>query len=134
MISLDDACALDAADPLAGFRNHFLLPEGLIYLDGNSLGPLPRTTPARLADTIEVEWGERLIASWNESGWLDAPLRVGGKIAQLIGAGADEVVACDSTSLNLFKLVMAAAETRSGAILAEADNFPTDAHIARRAA
>jgi kynureninase len=134
MMTFDDACALDAADPLAGFRDRFRIPEGLIYLDGNSLGALPRTTPDRLASTIEREWGTGLIASWNEAGWLDSPLRVGAKIARLIGASADEVVACDSTSLNLFKLVMAAAGTRPGAIVAEADNFPTDAHIARRAA
>jgi kynureninase len=134
MISLHEIGALDAADPLAPFRDRFRIPEGMIYLDGNSLGSLPRATPDRLARTIEREWGDGLVASWNDTRWLDAPTRIGGKIARLIGAAADEVVACDSTSLNLFKLVMAAAAARPGAIVAEADNFPSDVYVAGRVA
>ena len=125
---------LDASDPLGAFRDRFHLPEGMTYLDGNSLGALPRMTPDRLTRTIEREWGEGLVASWNDPAWLDAPQRIGDKIARLIGAADGEIVACDSTSINLFKLVMAAAEARPGAIIAEMDNFPTDAYIAGRAA
>ena len=84
----DDARALDAADPLARFRDRFVLPEGVIYLDGNSLGALPVATPGIVADLTTRQWGDRLIRSWNE-GWIDAPARIGGKIAALIGAGAD---------------------------------------------
>ena len=126
----DDAQALDAADPLASFRDRFALPRGVIYLDGNSLGALPHHTPAALADTAERQWGERLIRSWNE-GWIDAPRRIGGKIARLIGAGEHEVIVGDSTSANLFKLLVAALRldpTRTE-ILSETGNFPTDLHI-----
>lgn len=134
MISHDDVRDWDAKDPLAPFRDRFALPEGLIYLDGNSLGALPRQTAARLRDVVEQEWGERLIRSWNDADWVNAPRRVGAKIARLIGADEDEVVVADSTSVCLFKLLMAAGETRHGAILAEDDNFPTDAHVAGRVA
>ena len=133
-MTLDEARAWDAADPLNGFRGRFALPEGVIYLDGNSLGPLPRATTARMREVVEREWGQGLIRSWNEAGWVEAPRRVGAKIARLIGAGEDEIVAADSTSVCLFKLVMAAAALRPGAILAERDNFPTDAYVAERAA
>ena len=87
-MTLEHARALDAADPLRPFRDRFALPEGVIYLDGNSLGPLPRATVPALSDMIERQWGERLIRSWNE-GWIDAPQRIGGKIARLIGAKAE---------------------------------------------
>lgn len=99
---------LDAADPLAPFRARFDLPPGVIYLDGNSLGALPSATRARLADAVAREWGRDLIRSWNTAGWIDAPSRVGAKIARLIGAHEDEVVAADSTSVNLFKVLAAA--------------------------
>ena len=99
------AADFDAADPLAGFRERFTLPEGVIYLDGNSLGALPKATPARLQAVIEGEWGAGLIRSWNDAGWFDMAGRVGGKIAPLIGAQPPEVIACDSTSVNLFKLI-----------------------------
>ncbi|WP_010162804.1 kynureninase [Sphingomonas sp. PAMC 26617] len=131
----NEARARDAADPLRGYRDAFHLPEGVIYLDGNSLGPLPRSTPAALADIAERQWGERLIRSWNE-GWIEAPRRVGGKIAKLIGAAEDEVIVADSTSVNLFKLLVAAlrhAAPRT-TILSETGNFPTDLHIAEGAA
>ena len=130
----DEARARDAADPLRKYRDAFTLPEGVIYLDGNSLGPLPRATPAVLADIAERQWGDRLIRSWNE-GWIEAPRRVGAKIARLIGAAEDEVIVADSTSVNLFKLLVAAlrhAAPRT-TILSETGNFPTDLHIAEGA-
>ena len=130
----DDARALDAADPLASFRDRFDLPEGVIYLDGNSLGALPHATPAAMADATRRQWGERLIRSWNE-GWIDAPVRLGGKIAPLIGAAADEVIVGDSTSANLFKALVAALriDPARGVVLSEAGNFPTDLHVAEGA-
>lgn len=130
-MTLDEARARDAADPLRGFRDRFALPEGVIYLDGNSLGALPRATPTRVADVTTRQWGERLIRSWNE-GWIDAPSRIGDKIARLIGAGPGEVAVTDSTSVNLFKLLSAAVrrDPKRRVILSEAGNFPTDLHIA----
>ena len=124
----EEAQALDAADPLARFADAFALPEGVIYLDGNSLGPPPLSAQARLAEAARAEWGEGLIRSWNTAGWIDAPLRVGGKIARLIGAGPHEVAVADSTSVNLFKLAAGALSLRSGrtTILSETGNFPTD--------
>jgi kynureninase len=129
-----EAKARDAADPLRHYRDAFQLPDGVIYLDGNSLGPLPRTTPAALADMAERQWGDRLIRSWNE-GWIEAPRHVGAKIARLIGAAEDEVIVADSTSVNLFKLLVAALRhaTPRGTILSETGNFPTDLHIAEGA-
>ncbi|HEY2356579.1 MAG TPA: kynureninase, partial [Phenylobacterium sp.] len=99
----EDAQSLDAADPLGRFRAAFALPPGLIYLDGNSLGPPPLAAQERVAGTLRDEWGEGLVRSWNAAGWIDAPLRVGSKIARLIGADPGEVVVADSTSVNLFK-------------------------------
>ncbi|MEO6153832.1 MAG: kynureninase [Croceibacterium sp.] len=130
---LPDCEALDAADPLARFRDRFVLPEGVTYLDGNSLGALPRATSARLAAVVEQEWGEGLIRSWNAAGWIDAPHRVGAKIARLIGAAEDEVVVADSTSVNIYKLLCAAlaADPRRTVLLTEPDNFPTDLYIAQ---
>jgi len=123
--------ALDAADPLASARARFLLPEGLIYLDGNSLGPLPAATPALLADVVAQEWGQGLIRSWNDAGWIDLPVALGATIAPIIGAEADAVVACDSVSINLFKLASAALAMQPGrrTILMEAEDFPTDAYV-----
>ncbi len=131
----DEARALDAADPLRSFRERFALPEGVVYLDGNSLGALPRATQPLVADLIERQWGDRLIRSWNE-GWIDAPQRIGDKIARLIGAAPGDVVACDSTSANLFKLIVAALRHRPGRtnIVSELGNFPTDLHMAEGAA
>ena len=126
-----DAEALDATDPLARYREAFDLPDGLIYLDGNSLGPLPRATAQRLDEAVRAEWGQGLITSWNAAGWIDAPQRVGAKIAGLIGAKANEVVVADSTSINLFKLAAGALSLRPGCrtILTEAGNFPTDIYV-----
>ena len=135
-----DALALDAQDPLAPLREQFVLPEGVIYLDGNSLGVLPRSTAARVQQVVTEEWGVGLIRSWNSAGWMALPQRVGDKIARLVGAGAGEVVVADSTSVNLFKVLSAAltisqADTKADApqrsvILSERSNFPTDLYIA----
>ena len=131
----EEAQALDRTDPLRAFRDRFVLPDGIIYLDGNSLGALPGATAERQRALIEEEWGERLIRSWNESGWIDAPQRVGAKIARLIGAQPHEVIVADSTSVNLFKLLAAAARLSDRPVLlSEAGNFHTDLHIASGAA
>jgi kynureninase len=127
------ACVLlDDGDTLRAFRDRFILPDGLIYLDGNSLGALPKATPARMRDVVEREWGEGLIRSWNACGWIDAQRRVGEKIGRLIGARPGETLVADSTSINLFKLLAAALKLRPGrkTILSEAANFPTDLYIA----
>lgn len=125
------ALDLDADDPLAGCRARFRVPDGLIYLDGNSLGALPVGVPAAVARTIEQEWGVDLIGSWNSNGWWDAPRRVGDRIGTLIGAGPGQVVACDSTSVNLYKLVVAARRLRPDrpGVVIDADDFPTDRYI-----
>jgi kynureninase len=131
-----DCITLDAQDSLAALRDQFALPTGKIYLDGNSLGVLPKATAARVADVVQREWGEHLIESWNTAHWIDLPQRVGNKIAQLVGAGANELVVADSTSVNLFKVLsaalsMAAADSpKRRVILSERDNFPTDLYIA----
>ena len=123
----------DADDPLRGFRARFALPDGIIYLDGNSLGAMPRASLARLTATVADEWGSGLIRSWNDASWIAAPARVGGKIARLIGAAAHEVIVADSTSVNLFKLLAAGVAARPGrhVILSEPGNFPTDLYIAQ---
>ena len=130
---MDRAAAerLDAEDPLARFRARFVLPEGVIYLDGNSLGPPPRTAAARLEQTVADEWGRLLIRGWNEADWIGAPQRVGAKIARLIGARPNEVVVADSTSANLFKLAAGALSLRPGrrTLLTETGNFPTDLYV-----
>jgi len=125
------AAEFDAADPLGRYRERFTLPEGVIYLDGNSLGALPRATPEAMRRVVEQEWGEGLIRSWNSAGWFEAAGRVGGKIAPLIGAAPKEVIACDSTSINLFKLIAAALAMRPGrkVVLSEPGNFPTDIYM-----
>ena len=135
-LTREAAAALDAADPLAPLREQFDLPDGVIYLDGNSLGVLPRATAARVQQVVKDEWGVGLIRSWNSAHWMELPARIGDKIARLIGTGAGEVVCADSTSVNLFK-VLAAALTIVKAdaparklILSERSNFPTDLYIA----
>ena len=133
---MDRAAArtLDAADPLAPMRDRFALPPDIIYLDGNSLGPLPCTTAPALHDLVQRQWGERLIRSWNE-GWIDAPQRLGAKLAPLLGAKPHEVIVGDSTSANLFKLLVAALrlDPARRTIVSEQGNFPTDLHIAEGA-
>jgi kynureninase len=131
-----DCRALDAQDPLAPLRAHFTLPEGVIYLDGNSLGVLPKATAARVADVVTREWGQDLIRSWNTASWVDLPQRLGNQLAPLIGAGQDEVVCTDSTSVNLYKVLSAALNiVRADSpgrkrVLSERSNFPTDLYIA----
>ena len=93
--SLAEAEARDAADPLRGWRERFVLPEGVIYLDGNSLGALPVATRGLMHDAVDRQWGEGLIRSWNDADWIGAPRRIGDKIAALIGAAPGEVIACD---------------------------------------
>jgi kynureninase len=132
MITRAMLAALDGADELAPFRERFSLPADVIYLDGNSLGALPRATPARIAEVIACEWGSGLIRSWNDAGWMDLPARVGDAIGSLVGAAPGSVVVCDSTSVNLFKLLGAALRLRPArrVILTEQGNFPTDVYVA----
>ncbi len=131
--SREQCAELDAHDALATARELFSLPPGIIYLDGNSLGALPQVTASRVQDALERQWGAKLIASWNDAGWVDLPQRLGAKIAALVGAAADEVVVADSTSVNLFKLLSGALAQRPDrkVILSERGNFPTDLYIAQ---
>jgi kynureninase len=132
MIHREQLLALDASDPLAHCRARFELPDELIYLDGNSLGALVKSVAPRMAKAVQTEWAHGLIRSWNDAGWYPAPLRVGNRIAQLIGAESGEVAVCDSISVNLFKVLVAALRLRAGRtiILSEEGNFPTDRYIA----
>lgn len=130
------AQALDAADELAGRRELFSLDD-TVYLDGNSLGALPSHVPARLQDVITREWGSLRIRSWDESGWWTAPERIGDRIAPLVGAGAGQIVVGDSTSVNVFKAVVAASRLAADGrdeILVDVTTFPTDGYIAESAA
>ena len=131
MTTRQDCLDQDAGDPLGGVRDRFSLPEGVIYLDGNSLGALPTAAAHAVRDAVENQWGDDLIASWNKHGWIGLPQKTGGKIARLIGAGADEVVAADSVSVNLFKLAAAAVAASQGrrVVVTEAGDFPTDLYI-----
>ncbi|MFI5014577.1 MAG: kynureninase [Hyphomicrobiales bacterium] len=130
-ITRDDCLALDASDPLRACRARFKLEQGVIYLDGNSLGALPYGVAEHVERVVEEEWGKGLIRSWNEAGWYSAPARVGAKLAPLLGARPDEVTVTESISINLFKLLVAAARMRPDrkVILAEHGNFPSDNHI-----
>jgi kynureninase len=137
-VNRSDCGAIDETDPLRAHRAAFALPDGVVYLDGNSLGALPRATGARVREVIEREWGEGLIRAWNSAHWIDLPRRVGAKIARLIGAGHDEVTCADSTSLNLFKVLATALRLQSlrlqsqrTVILSERTNFPTDLYMAQ---
>jgi kynureninase len=136
MISRDDCARRDAEDALAPLRDQFMLPEGVIYVDGNSLGALPRATAARVAAAVQREWGDGLIRSWNDAGWITLPQRVGDRIGALVGAKPGECVAADSTSVNLFKVLSAASRIAKAdspdrrVIVSERQNFPTDLYIA----
>ncbi len=123
----------DSIDPLRHCRQRFELPTGVIYLDGNSLGALPKAVSPRLRQAVEQEWGVGLIRSWNDADWYPAPQRVGAQVARLIGAQGHEVIVADSTSVNLFKLLVVALRMRAGRsiILGEQGNFPTDAYMAQ---
>ncbi|MGX2996243.1 kynureninase [Streptomyces sp. JNUCC 64] len=142
-----EAAGHDAADPLAPRRDLFALPEGLVYLDGNSLGALVRSVPGRIEDVVRREWGELLIRSWDRSGWWDAPRRIGDRIAPLVGAARGQIVVGDSTSVNVFKAVVGAVRLAREAderhtpggplrdeVLVDATTFPTDGYIAESAA
>ncbi len=129
------ATCLDADDPLAHCRARFILPEAGIYLDGNSLGAYPASVGIRLDDVLNRQWSQRLIHSWDE-GWWETPERIGERIAPLIGAGPQQVVVGDSTSVNIFKQVIAGARMRPERtrIVVDASSFPTDTYIADSAA
>lgn len=136
MTTLQDCQQRDAADPLRSLRDLFSLPAGVIYLDGNSLGAMPKTAAARAAQVVTHEWGQDLIRSWNTAGWFQLPQRLGNQIATLIGAGPDQVVATDTTSINLYKVLSAAISIakqdapQRRVIVSERSNFPTDLYIA----
>jgi kynureninase len=132
-VTLEEAQQRDSADPLAFARERFRLPEGVIYLDGNSLGAMPTAARDALANTAERQWGEDLIASWNKHGWIDWPTRIAAKLAPIVGAKASELLVADSTSVCLFKLLAAAAKVRPGrrTILTQQRNFPTDLYVAQ---
>ncbi|ULT70053.1 kynureninase [Pseudomonas sp. BC42] len=136
MIDKNHCLRLDEQDPLAPLRQQFALPEGVIYLDGNSLGARPVAALERARQVIEQEWGDGLIRSWNSAGWRDLSQRLGDRLAPLIGAGSGEVVITDTTSINLFKVLSAALQVQAGraperrVIVSESSNFPTDLYIA----
>jgi len=135
--SRDECVAMDRSDPLRALRDQFALPEGVVYLDGNSLGARPRAAAARAAQLVSEEWGDGLIRSWNTAGWFGLPQRLGDKLAPLIGAGPGEVVITDTTSINLFKVlatalrVQAARDPARRSIVSERSNFPSDLYIAQ---
>ncbi|WP_109260342.1 kynureninase [Hyphobacterium indicum] len=130
-IGLDDIERLDLGDPVAFFRDRFEIPDGVIYLDGNSLGCLPKAARERINDVVAREWGQDLIRSWNTNDWINAPTRIGDKIAKLIGVKSGEVIVGDSTSVNVFKCLTACLQLNSdrNILLTETGNFPTDAYM-----
>ena len=138
-ISLKECQLMDSQDTLAGLRDLFDIPENIVYLDGNSLGVLPKATLNRVTDVVKNEWGQGLIRSWNSAGWFASPQRVGNKIAKLVGAYENELVATDSTSINLYKVLFAAIQKAKTSpysaqhryVLSEKSNFPTDLYIAQ---
>ena len=121
----------DEQDPLGPFRKRFHLPDGVVYLDGNSLGPLPKAAAERLKAVVHTEWGDDLIRSWNKNDWIGQPQRLGDKIGELVGAAPGQVVASDSTSINLYKLLAAALSLRPDRriVVSQRDNFPTDLYM-----
>lgn len=135
-LTRESLARLDAADPLSAFGERFNLPEGVIYLDGNSLGALPKGAAERAAQVVTEEWGQGLIRSWNTAGWFEMPLKLGDKLGQLLGAKPNETAITDTTTLNLFKALASALRTQKAdspqrrVILTERDNFPTDIYIA----
>ena len=137
MTTLQDCQALDAQDPLRALRERFALPQGMIYLDGNSLGAQPKAAAARAAEVVTQEWGQDLITSWNKAGWISLPERLGNQFAPWLGVGQGELAFTDTTSINLYKVLSAAARiAREDApgrkkLISERSNFPTDLYIAQ---
>jgi len=131
--SEEEVLALDGADPIAGARDRFAIPEGVVYLDGNSLGPPPRDVFGRIEEVLRAEWGSDLVRSWTKHRWIDLPERVAESIAGLIGADPGEVAVADSTSVNIFKLLGAALHLRPErkVIVSEKGNFGTDLYVAQ---
>ncbi len=132
-LSPERIAELDRLDPLKSKRDEFFVPEGVLYLDGNSLGVLPKRVSAHVSDVVANQWGVSLIRAWNEHGWFDLPSMIGSKIARLIGADADAVTVGDSTSVNVFKLLAGALRLRPErkVILSDSGNFPTDLYMAQ---
>jgi kynureninase len=132
-VTIEEAQQLDVADPLAFTRERFRLPEGIIYLDGNSLGPLPVAAPEALRRTAEEQWGADLISSWTKHDWIDWPTTIAARVARIVGARPNELLIADSTSVCLFKLLAAATQARPGrrTILTQQHNFPTDLYVAQ---
>ena len=130
-MNFDEIITLDKADLLAKKRLEFDLPANTIYLDGNSLGALPKVVKSRVAEVVSQQWGNDLIKSWNSHSWIDLPIKVGEKIAPIIGAGQGQVICCDSISVNLFKLLCSALKLNSErtVVLSTKDNFPTDLYM-----
>ena len=130
-ISKNEIQKMDREDPIREFKEKFHLPKGIIYMDGNSLGALPIATQKVISDTVSNEWGDGLITSWLDANWVNSPERIGNKIASCIGAKDGEVTVCDSTSVNLFKILVAALQINNSreVILSEQGNFPTDLYI-----
>ncbi|WP_136617807.1 MULTISPECIES: kynureninase [Mesorhizobium] len=124
--------AMDATDPLRAMRDRFILPEGVIYLDGNSLGAASHAVFGELQQAATQEWAQDLIRAWNTAGWFEMPIELGDQLGRLIGAAAGQTVVCDTTSTNIYKVLHAALEMRPGraTIVAEGDSFPTDLYIA----
>ena len=122
----------DSQDPLRSLRDRFVIPEGIIYLDGNSLGPMPRAAPDVLSRTIEQEWGQDLIRSWNSAGWFDMPVRLGDRVGALIGAAAGQTLVCDTTSINLYKAIQAAIGLRPDRDVIIAEGLLSDGSLHHR--
>jgi kynureninase len=133
MVSRGDCEALDRKDPFRAHRERFHIPEGIVYLDGNSLGLMPKSAPARVADAVARQWGEDLITSWNKNNWFHLPRVIGDKISRLIGGGADNVMVADTISVNLFKVLTAALALKRErkVILSDSGNFPSDLYVAQ---
>ncbi|MBT2233073.1 kynureninase [Nonomuraea sp. NEAU-A123] len=131
MLDRDHCLALDAEDPLRDFRDEFVLPEGVVYLVGNSLGALPRRTSERVRQAVEDEWGGQLVGGWNHAGWYDQPLTTGDRLAPLIGAGPGQVVVGNTTSIAVYQTVAAAVRLRPDrrVIVSDVRNFPTDHYM-----
>ena len=132
-ITRDHCLTLDQQDPLKHFRDRYHLPKGKIYLDGNSLGLMAKSVPARVSDAVNRQWAEDLITSWNKNNWFTLPRSIGNKIARLLGGGTDNVIVADTISVNLFKLLTAALALRRDRmiILSDTGNFPSDLYVAQ---